>query len=75
MTNIKYHIRLLLTLLPYKHKFNAARAVSSTSFSKQTSLKSSTLPKNNKVHVKLGIAHQAYQGYLELPQYLRWSAL
>ena len=48
-----------LILLPGR-LFNAARAVSSTGFSKQTSLNSSTsfLPKNNKVHVKLGVAYQ-----------------
>ena len=43
--------------------YNAVRAVTSTGFSKQTSLNSSTsvtqfLPKNKKVLVKLGIGHQ-----------------
>ena len=57
-----YSIDILI--LSPRRLFNAARAVSSISFSKQTSLKSTTsityfLPKNNKVHVKLGIAHQS----------------
>ena len=52
-----------ILILSPRRLFNAARAVSSASFCKQTSLKSSTsvthfLPKNNKVHVKLRIAHQ-----------------
>ena len=52
-------------ILSPRRLFNAARAVSSTSFSKRISLKSSTsvthfFPKNNKVRVKLGIAHQGY---------------
>ena len=51
-----------ILILSLKRLVNVARAVSSTDFSKQTSLKSSTsvthfLPKNNKVRVKLGIAH------------------
>ena len=60
--NLNTYLFDILILSP-RRLFNAARAVSSTGFSKQTSLKSSTsvthfLPKNNKVHVKLGIAHQ-----------------
>ena len=60
--NLNTYLFDILILSP-RRLFNAARAVSSTSFSKQTSLKSSTsvthfLPKNNKVHVKLGIVHQ-----------------
>ena len=47
-----------ILILTQQKLFNAARA-------KQTSLEFSTsatdfLPKNNKVHVKLGIVHQGY---------------
>ena len=60
--NLNTYSSDILILSP-RRLFNAAEAVSSTGFSKQTSLKSSTsvtyfLPKINKVHVKLGIAHQ-----------------
>ena len=53
---------VILILSPQKW-FSGARAISSIGLSKQTSLGSSTsvtdfLPKINKVHVQLGIAHQ-----------------
>ena len=52
-----------ILILSPQRLFNAAKAVSSTGFSKKTGLKSSTsvahfLPKNNKVHVKLEVAYQ-----------------
>ena len=66
-----------ILILSAQRLFNAPRAASSTSFSKQTSLKSLTsvthfLPKNYKVHVKLGIAHQGcfctmFQGISRAP--------
>ena len=53
-----------ILILSPRRLFNAARTVSSTGFFKQTSLKSSAsvthfLRKTNKLHVKLGIAHQS----------------
>ena len=53
-----------ILIMSPRRLFNSARVLSSTSFSKQTSLKSSTcvthfLPKYNKVQ-KLGIVHQGY---------------
>ena len=52
-----------ILILSPRGLFNAARAFSITGFPKQTSLRFTTsvtffLPKNNKVHVKLEIAHQ-----------------
>ena len=52
-----------ILILSQRRLFYAARTVSPTGFPKKTSLKSSTsvthfLPKNNKVHIKLGIAYQ-----------------